>query len=192
MVQLGGFHLPSIPTGEGIIKQLTMQEGSGALPTPVGGLFTGTNIVTKTTSPALAGKITGLAMLGGGALAGFLLAGGGGGQEQSQEATQVQQTEQKPTMITEHTMNYAPTNITKTTNITEQYYQAGGDIYGAPVSIYTTPSSSQTATQYTGQDTSSGTSGTQDQGQEATSMDMTGLIIIGAIAIGAYFLFGRK
>jgi len=182
MVELGGFGGFRLP----VISDITD-------PPPMvgGGLLTGTNIVTKTVAPTLAGKVTGLAMLGGGALAGYLLGGMGGGQEQQQEATQIQETIQQPVQQTHHEMTYAPTNITRTTNITEQYYNAGGDIYGAPVSIYTSPSSSQAATQYTGQDTSSGTTGSQDQGQEATSMDMTGLIILGAVAIGAYFLFGR-
>lgn len=65
---LGGFRLP-------ILSDITN-------PPPVvgGGLLTGTNIVTKTVAPQLAGKLTGLAMLGGGALAGYLLGGMGGGQ----------------------------------------------------------------------------------------------------------------
>lgn len=188
---IGGFRLPELRDFTSPAAQLT----------PVGGVLTGTNIITKTVAPSLAGKIGALAIAGAG-IGGFILGGGlGGGQEQQQEQDAVQQaqqetvTQQAPTMIyqPESTVNTITKNITKT----YQTYEAGGDIYGAPVTIYSTPETIVSPTQTASQPTAGGipTQGlgqTQEQGQQALSFDTTGLIMIAAIGIGAYFLLGRK
>lgn len=189
----GGFRLPKV-------EDLT--SGAAQL-TPVGGVLTGTNIVTKTVAPALGGKsiVSALAIAGTG-IGAFLVGRGlGGKQEQQQEQDAVQKAVQETKYLQAPSMTYSPVSTTNTItkNITKTYqtYNAGGDIYGAPVTIYSTPETVVTPIQTAEQPVSGGspTQGldqTQEQGQQALSFDMTGLVMIAAVAIGAYFLMGRK
>jgi hypothetical protein len=203
--------LTAVPWWEGSqTKQLTdqgatYQSASDIGAQAVGGVFTGSTskLIVKTIAPKTKGLVGSLAAAGIGAgtalLAGSLF--GGKGQEQQQEQQQEQEadqqtiTQQAPSMP--HTSISTVNTVTKNISTTKQYYEAGGDIYGAPVTINQTPATDITPTQTATQPTYGGMpiqtlDQAQQQGQQALSFDTTGLIIIAALAIGGLLLWKAK